>query len=697
MWVGTETAGVMKIQLDGFTTFGEPDGLESDRVESAFVDRDGTLLAVTNGTRAHLGSDPPNYAVNFFDGTSFHSMSVKGYSEFPTWGGHRILLQARTGAWWAATAKGLCRYAPVEAAALAGVRPDACYARDTSVFKIFEDTKGRIWASTQAPLEVSRLMRWDPATKDISWFEDNRFGLVSAFAEDRDGDIWMGGDGELFRYDGRQFTKFQRDDGVPAGFIYDLFVDSGGRLWVASINGLGVIDNPGSPHFKIRVYKTSDGLASDNIICIAEDTAGRIYAGTSKGVDRLDPRTGRVRHFSTADGLARGEVRGAVRDRSGDLWFATTQGFSRLSPGAARLPTIPTVRITDLRVGREHYPVSQVGETRIQRGDLQPSQNQFQVEFVGFSDEPEANLHYTYMLEGGDSAWRGPGRDHEANYPGLGPGRYRFLVKAVNSEGQPSTTPAEIDFVILPPVWARWWFETLALASAACLVFMAYRRRLQGITARVKLLYEERLDERTRIARELHDTLLQSLAGVSLQLDGVAKKIGQSPEATATQIRAVRQQVDASFREARQKVQDLRSPMLQGHALADILRESLDQIAAGHPVVLRMTVTGESRPLREDVDEAVMRICQEAVANAVRHAQASEIQVFLTYEDRSVHLRVRDDGQGFDLETAGRRVGHWGLRNMQERAQRIGAQWKVASAAGRGTEIEAIVPVGADK
>ena len=180
------------------------------------------------------------------------------------------------------------------------------------------------------------------------------------------------------------------------------------------------------------------------------------------------------------------------------------------------------MRITDLRVGREGYPVSQVGETRIARGDLQPSQNQFQVAFVGFSDEPEANLLYTYKLEGGESGWQGPGRDHEANYPGLGPGRYRFLVKAVNSEGQPSATPAEIDFVILPPVWRRWWFETLALAAAACLVFAAYRRRLQGMTARVRLLYEERLDERTRIARELHDTLLQSLAGVSLQLDGVA-------------------------------------------------------------------------------------------------------------------------------------------------------------------------------
>jgi signal transduction histidine kinase len=137
--------------------------------------------------------------------------------------------------------------------------------------------------------------------------------------------------------------------------------------------------------------------------------------------------------------------------------------------------------------------------------------------------------------------------------------------------------------------------------------------------------------------------------------------------------------------------------MLQGRTLPAVLLESLDQIAAGHPVLLRMTVAGQSRPLREEVDEAVLRIGQEAVANAVRHAQASEIHVSLTYDDRSLSLRIRDDGQGFDLDGAARRVGHGGLRNMQERAQKIGAEWKVASAAGRGTEIEAIVPLAADK
>ena len=233
-----------------------------------------------------FGSAPGNVSVNIFDGVKFHAMSVKGYSDHPPWWSPGTLLQARSGAWWAATAAGLCRYAPVQAADLASIQPQACYARDTAVFQIFEDSKGRIWASTQIlPSYAARLMRWDPATKAISWFDDvpDKDELVSAFAEDRDGNIWMGFERAICfattagnslsssRPMASRRVQFRSCSSITAGDCGSLpRPDSDWSI------------TPAVPHFGVRIYKTSDGLASDAINCMIEDTAGRIYAGTGK-------------------------------------------------------------------------------------------------------------------------------------------------------------------------------------------------------------------------------------------------------------------------------------------------------------------------------------------------------------------------------------------------------------------------------
>lgn len=679
MWAGTEGAGVMQIRTNGFTTFREQDGLKTDRVWTVIPRRNGSLIVLTM-------DESPAAWVHTFDGLRFHSFSVDGFTTHPSWG-HDILLESKAGFWWGASSSGLCRYSPAGTTASPRKRPETCYAKGATILHVFEDSKGRIWAAGEGNL----LLRWDPTTNTATTIEDGpaRKAGVNSFAEDRQGNVWMGCVNGLYRYDGSEFRRFDRADGIPESNISEVYVDRAGRLWMSSANGLGEVENPSAPRIRVRIYNASTGLSSDVAGAIVEDNTGRIYVSTARGVDRLNLATGTIKHFTTADGLAHGDVKMAAGDSFGNLWFATTQGLSKLSPSADRPPSPPTVRITDLQIGRERFPASQIGEAHIAARNLQPSENQLQVAFVGFSDEPEADLRYTYKLVGADTAWQGPGRDHEVNYADLAPGHYHFLVKAINSEGRESVSAADIGFEILPPVWRRWWFETFAIVSIAVAAFAAYRRRLYSMTERVRLLYEERLDERTRIARELHDTLLQNLAGISLQLDGVVKQVGVNPE-TASTIKAVRKQVDASFREARQKVQDLRSPMLQGRALPVVLRESAEQIAAGHSIRVRMSVTGAPRPLGEEVDEALLRIGQEAVANAVRHADARRIQVLLDYRASSLRLSVEDDGKGFDLET-GSPAGHWGLKNMQERARRIGADWKITSADGHGTAVEAIV------
>src|SRR5579872_944550 len=233
--------------------------------------------------------------------------------------------------------------------------------------------------------------------------------LVGAFAEDRQGNVWLGmWPGGLYRYDGRTFRHFTPGDGVPAGRILSLFSGEKG-LWIGSDGGgLGLLENPGDEHPHIRIYTTAQGLASSAISCIVEDRRGHVYAGTGRGVDRLDLKSGHVQHFSISNGLARGELRAAFLDRAGSLWLGTTQGLSRLTPAEDRPPAPPPVFITDLRIGGSPYPVSQLGSAQIPALELGPSQNQLQAEFVGLYYAPGQSLRYQYKLEGADTDWSPP-------------------------------------------------------------------------------------------------------------------------------------------------------------------------------------------------------------------------------------------------------------------------------------------------
>jgi len=684
MWAGTEGAGVMKIQPAGFTTYREQDGLASDRVFAVLADRTGAVLAVT------VSGETSRRSVNVFDGVRFHALAPGVFADHPTWGQQQILFQSHTGEWWAATKVGLCRFPPVKAADLAWTQPETCFAPDTEVFRVFEDSKGRIWASARSP-RGDELMRLDPSTGAFS--SEKADGLASAFAEDRNGAIWMGfWGGGLLRYDGRQFTPFDRVHGAPPGTIFALFADSAGRLWIgSSAGGLGLVENPGSAQLHVRAYNTANGppakrLASDTVLCIVEDKAGGIYAATAKGVDRLNPDTGDIKHFSTADGLAHGEPTSALRDASGDLWFATKQGLSRLRPAPARPPAVPSVRITDLRVGRDRYPVSQVGETQISRGDLQPSQNQFQVEFVGFNDEPEESLHYKYMLEGGDSGWQGPARDHQANYPGLAPGRYRFLVKAVNSAGGESVTPAEIDFVVLPPVWRRWWFETLALASLAGLIFAAHRYRVS------QAVQIERM--RTAIATDLHDDIGASLSQIAI-LSEVARgdaHLGQSgPNERLERVAALARELVDSMSDI---VWSMRAEPEGVDSLIRRMREFANDLLESQAIAFALQAPGpDTHPqLSLQARRQLLLIFKECLHNAARHSGCTAVAAELRVEGREILLRVRDNGRGLNGGPP-RTNGGTGIPSMRKRAQSLGGRMEWTAPPGGGCTVEVRLPM----
>jgi signal transduction histidine kinase len=268
---------------------------------------------------------------------------------------------------------------------------------------------------------------------------------------------------------------------------------------------------------------------------------------------------------------------------------------------------------------------------------------------------------------------------------------------ACNDDGVWNEAGAVWGFAIAPAFYQTRLFLCFCVLACGGMIWSLYRLRLHQMMRRVDLRCQERLAERTRIARELHDTLLQSLAGVSLQLGGIAKRIASAPDAAISQVHAIREQVDHCFREARLKVWDLRSPALEDQGLSGAVREFLKQVQPAARVPCELTVTGRQRPYHLDTEEHLLRIVQEGVNNAVRHACAATIRLHIAYEDHVLRLRIADDGRGFDLATASQKAGHWGLKNMRDRAEEIGAQWTLTTAAGQGTAIEISLPASGER
>jgi ligand-binding sensor domain-containing protein/signal transduction histidine kinase len=683
IWAGTEGAGVMRIDRVGFTTYREQDGLATDRVFSVFGDRAGHLLTVTAGA-----GSKSTHSVDIFDGVRFHSVSPGKFADSPSWGWDRVLLESRAGVWWGATDHGLCRYGSIRAEQLNRREPQTCYSDDT-VFRIFEDSQGGIWFSGQSK-PGNRIRRWDPRTNQVFTFPvpvipgGRTDDLISSFAEDKQGNIWMGlWIGGLYRYDGHGFRYFQKSDGLPGGSVLALLAE-GNRLWVGAGAGLARIQDTAADKLSLETYNTARGMASNNILCLVADLEGRIYAGTGKGVDRLEPNTGHIRHFSSANGLAHGAFKSAFRDRYGSLWFATTQGLSRLIPTPDPPAARPRILITDLRIGGESYPVSQVGEARLSRLELKPSANQLQVDFVATNYEPGDTLRYSYKLEGADSEWSQPRSQHAVNYAALAPGTYHFLVKAVNSDGGESLAPAQLDFIVLPPIWRRWWFEALAIALAGAAAFAAHRYR---VTQAVSV---ERI--RTAIATDLHDDIGSSLAQIAI-LSEVARvnangagRPGEPLERVAILAREV---VDSMG----DIVWSIRSEAHGMESLVRRMREfALDLLSSqGIDFELRAPEMGKSAELGLQARRQVFLIFKECIHNAARHSRCSTVVAELKIADREAVLTIEDDGTG--LRPEDKPTGGTGISNMRRRSGQLGGSMQLTSKPGEGCSVAIRFPI----
>lgn len=669
-----------RIPRNAFEDYRRSDGLATIDIRAVFEGIDGQLYVVTG---LH------NRFIHRLDGKRFIAVvpHVPGHVEswdWNGWGWGQTHLQDHRGEWWFATGVGLLRYPKVKRLEdLAVTSPKAIYRNPSDIFRLYEDSHGDIWI---AGWRGSRLTRWLRSTEQFQDFGAAWDGEATAFREDRAGNLWIGRwGGGLARYRRGQFTWVIDPHGTPPGTVISLFLDHAGRMWAGSTrSGLIRIDDPNAESVRFTVYSTKQGLASNDVRAITEDHFGRIYFWTGRSVDRLNPETGVVRHYTEADGLVStgSDHNVAFCDRHGTLWFGL-DGLSRLQPEPDVPSQPPTIRVTKVSIqGVEHH-VSELGEANVAGLVLQPHENQIQIDFASLNFTAGEDIQYQYKLDGTGSEWSAPVSLRTVNFPRLSVGTYKFLVRAVNSDGLVSSTSASVSWQILPPLWRRWWSLTGFALLVAVSVHAAYRYRLQ------RLLELERV--RTRIATDLHDDIGSSLTQIAImsELAGRNRDDGRSTERLARIADLSRELVDSmsdivwAINPKRDHLSDLIQRMR--HFATEVLE------AAGIEVGFRTELVRADASLKADVRREVFLVFKESLNNIVRHAQCKRVDIHVNLQGAQVVLKVCDDGLGFcDQQENGR--GH-GLASMRARAQRLGGNLEVSSEPGRGATVVLSVPV----
>jgi ligand-binding sensor domain-containing protein/two-component sensor histidine kinase len=677
LWVGTDGGGAARISGSGISSFSELDGLALRKVWAIFEDRNGDLMAITK--------DEDHYFLNRFDGYRFHVIRPNipvgtGWG----WSWSQIAVHSQSGDWWLATDSGLLRYRGRLDTVASLVGPESGL-RTGAIFRVFESSEGAIWASAPG-VRNQGLYRRNPRTGRFEGF-DEAHGLPSldqdanrpaAFAEDRAGQVWIGTlDGGLVRFRNGSFQQFPSSCGAPDQGVRALLVDHRGRLWIGSRrSGLLRVDDPSAATPVFSAYTKSSGLSSNTIPALAEDLAGRIYAASGSGIDRLDPATGRIRHFTTTDGLLPGEIRVAFRDRHGALWFGGDHGLIRIQPQEDRTEA-PIVLVYSIRVNGETRPLSDLGDAEPAPLSLSPSERQVQVDFGGFRHD----LLYQTRLSGIDQDWTPPSSARSVHYLSLAPGSYELSIRALTPEGRSSSRPAQIRFRIVPPIWQRWWFLLISVGAVAGIAYSVHRYRL------AQAVGIERL--RTRIASDLHDDIGSNLSVIT-GLSEVLRQQASRSDPQMTEPLSVIANVSNRSMDAMADIVwaiDPRKDHLRD--LAQRMRRWANDAVIGRQIELNFNASSDDLILNAEMRREIFLVFKEAMHNVVRHSDCTVASIDLRKEGNSLVLEVGDNGNGFAPDQVAQGQG---LASMQRRAARLGGETRIHSE-GRGTRVVVRVPL----
>ena len=719
LWIGTTDRGLLHLHNGRTDAFARADGLSSDFLESLFEDREGNIWVAT------------------LDGLDrFRDFAIPTMTEKQGLSNATVLsvLTANDGSVWLSTMNGLDRWSNGKAT----IYDTRSGLPDDTRGSLFEDAGARIWASTrqgiayfdngrffslnsvpggavysivsesEGSIWVSHAqglfhLRLGQVAETIPWAKlGSKYYAQTLVADPRQGGLWLGfpEGGVAYFKDGRIRASYGSTDGLGGGRVSGLRLDLDGTLWASTEGGLSRVKDG-----RIATLSSKSGLPCDTVHWMIEDDDHSFWLYTACGLVRIarpeleawvaDPkRTIQTTVFDNSDGVrsnsaSTGSSPAVAKTADGRIWFLPFDGVSVIDPRhipVNKLP--PPVHIEQITADRKTYDAASHRRLPALTRDLE-------IEYTALSlVAPEKN-RFKYKLEGYDRDWQDVGNRRQAFYGNLSPRSYRFRVIASNNSGVWNQTGDTFDFSIAPAYYQTIWFRASSVAAFLVLLWGLYRYRLHQISQE----FAARMGERTRIARELHDTLLQSFQASLFQMQAARNLFSRRPEKAVQTLDEAITMTEGAITEGRDAIQDLRSDPAAHSDLAQLLTATGQDLARapdgkGSPVIFRVAVEGERQDLDPIIQDEAYRIARELLRNAFRHAQAGQIEAEIRYEDSTLRVRIRDDGKGIEPEIvkAGGRGGHWGLLGMRERAKQIGARLEFWSEAGAGTEVELNIP-----
>ena len=669
LWVGLR-GGLLRLSENTFQPVGPLDGLTNDGVRTTAVDSTGAVWIATM------------HALN-----RFAAGRRDVYPAFQARAFHRD----KHGDMWVATDEYIARFA--------GGRwvPSAIPAVTESRVQAMVIGSERSWLCTA----FRGVISWDgyALTSHRQPGESGR--QCTSMIEDRDGRVWAGfTSGGIALHENGKVRPITERDGLTPGAVVQIMEARDGAIWIATSGGVNRYQRG-----RLTALTAANAPFSAVTPLLVEDDQGYIWVGVHSGMalirfaaremDKVAAQSGfQIAYalFDENDGLQPGTQAwqsgvGGVRDTDGRLWVTTGGGMTIIDPRHLRELRPPSPpRLDQVVVNGER--MAAVPDQELPNGAT------LEVQYAVLNLSAASKLRFRHLLNGVDEDWVYDGEERQASYADMPAGQYRFLVSTTH-DGR-WTEPAVWNFVVAPPFyWSRWFLITAGIVLIAGAGIGTWLRE-RAVTARYALV----LGERTRMSREVHDTLLQSLASLGPELEALATRLGPDQGAVATELRRVRRQVSRSVREARDSILELRRHPMGAPRLADSLAGLADHTAERFGVRPNVIVAGR-RPEQAspDVDMQLFRIAQEAVNNALRHGRATSIDIVIGYEGEQVSLTVKDNGAGFTphAEATWRHEGeHFGLVTMRERAEKAGGKLRIESAPGEGTTVHTVAKVNSE-